>query len=140
MKACLVLGISYAVIALAALYAFGDQITLLFVDRGEVELLRNTRMFLLVNGALFIPLVFVNVMRFLIQGMGFSKFAILAGVCEMFARSFVGFVLVPLFGYIAVCYASPVAWIAADLFLIPAYGYVMRQLRRMFAGRNAGAA
>lgn len=47
----------------------------------------------------------------------------------MIARSFVGFVLVPRFGYIAVCFASPVAWVAADLFLIPAYGYVMKQLR-----------
>lgn len=140
MKACLYLGIVYAVVALGVLYLFGDQIALLFVDRGETELLRNTRMFLLGNGLLFIPLVFVNVMRFLIQGMGFSRFAILAGVCEMIARSFVGFVLVPRFGYIAVCFASPVAWVAADLFLIPAYGYVMKQLRRMFAGRNADLA
>ena len=92
------------------------------------------------NSALYIPLVFVNVVRFMIQGLGFSKFAILAGVCEMVARSFVGFVLVPMFGFIAVCFASPIAWVAADLFLVPAYCHVMKQLRKVFAGRLAQAA
>ena len=58
----------------------------------------------------------------------------------MVARSFVGFVLVPMFGFIAVCFASPIAWVAADLFLIPAYRHVMKQLRKMFAGRMARTA
>ena len=140
MKACLLLGIGYAVAAFFVLYLFGGKIALLFVDTGEAELLANTRLFLLGNSALYIPLVFVNVVRFMIQGLGFSKFAILAGVCEMVARSFVGFVLVPMFGFIAVCFASPIAWVAADLFLIPAYRHVMKQLRKMFAGRMARTA
>ena len=53
----------------------------------------------------------------------------------MAARSFVGFCLVPVFGYLAVCIANPVAWIAADLFLIPAYRYVMKSLNKMFYGK-----
>ena len=57
-------------------------------------------------------------------------FAILAGVCEMIARTVCGFVLVPIFGYIAVCLASPVAWICADAFLIPAYGAVLKDLKK----------
>ena len=140
LRACLLLGIGYAVVAFLVLYLFGGKIALLFVDTGEAELLANTRLFLLGNSALYIPLVFVNVVRFMIQGLGFSRFAILAGVCEMVARSFVGFVLVPMFGFIAVCFASPIAWVAADLFLVPAYCHVMKQLRKVFAGRLASAA
>ena len=75
----------------------------------------------------YIPLVFVNVVRFSIQGMGFSKFAILAGVFEMCARTFAGMCLVPIFGYPAACFASPMAWIAADIFLIPAFRYCLRK-------------
>ena len=59
-----------------------------------------------------------------------------ARIKEMTARSFVGFCLVPVFGYIAVCIASPVAWIAADLFLIPAYRHVMKNLNQLFYGRS----
>ena len=78
----------------------------------------------------------MNTVRFMIQGLGFSRLAILAGVCEMAARTFVGFCLVPVFGYMAVCIANPVAWIAADLFLLPAYRYVMRNLKHLFYGNG----
>lgn len=136
LKAGAVMGCVYAVIAFAVLCIFGQWIALMFVDKGEGEILRNTRLFLIGNSLFYIPLVFVNAVRFMIQGLGYSRLAVIAGVCEMAARSFVGFCLVPVFGYIAVCIASPVAWIAADLFLIPAYRHVMKNLNQLF---TAGA-
>ena len=44
-----------------------------------------------------------------------------AGVFEMLARGIFGVCLVPYFGFDAVCFANPAAWIMADLFLFPAY-------------------
>ena len=44
--------------------------------------------------------------------------------------------LIPAAGYIGVCFASPAAWILADLFLIPAYIYVMKVLNRQKEGAN----
>ena len=70
----------------------------------------------------------MNAVRFLIQGMGFSRFAILAGVFEMVARTLVGVVFVPIFGYSAACLASPAAWIFADCFLIPAFFWCYKKL------------
>ena len=81
------------------------------MDAGETETIRQVSMFLIANSAFYIPLVFVNVVRFTIQGMGYSTFAILAGVFEMAARGLAGLVLVPAFGYIAACFGSPLAWI-----------------------------
>ena len=46
---------------------------------------------------------------------------------EMLARGMMGFLLVPLFGFRAVCFANPLAWIFADLFLIPAFFYVRKK-------------
>lgn len=132
LKNCILLGVGYAVIAFAVLFFFGGTVALLFVDSGQVEILHNTRLFVLANSLFYFPLALVNIVRFMIQGLGYSKFAVLAGVCEMAARSFVGFCLVPVFGYAAVCFASPIAWIAADLFLIPAYRHVIRQLHKLF--------
>ena len=131
-RVCALIGIAYSIVSLAVIYILGGSIGLLFLDPNQTEILELTREFLLGNALLFIPLVYVNVMRFLIQGLGYSKLAILAGVCEMFARSFMGFVMVPLVGYWAVCFASPAAWVAADLFLIPAYLYVMKDLEKLF--------
>lgn len=137
LKACSLLGIGYSVIAFVVLFLFGDSLSALFVDVADPELLRQARLFLIVNAAFYIPLAFVNIVRFLIQGMGFGTFAILAGVCEMVARSLAGIILVPVFGYIGVCFASPLAWIFADLFLFPAYVHVKKKLERMFYKQDA---
>ena len=130
LKSCVILGAVYSVIGFTALYLFSDTVALLFVNADETEILHNTRLFLIGNSLFYFPLALVNIVRFMIQGLGYSKLAILAGVCEMAARSFAGFCLVPVFGYIATCYSNPIAWIAADLFLIPAYFRVMKDLRR----------
>ena len=83
----------------------------------------------MVNSLFFIPLALVNIIRFAIQGLGFGKLAIFAGVAEMVGRSIVGFGFVARFGFVAACLASPIAWILADIFLIPAYAYCIRKLR-----------
>ena len=75
----------------------------------------------------------------MIQGMGFPKFAILAGVFEMIARAAAGFLLVPVLGFTGVCLGSPIAWIMADAFLIPAYFHVSRKLQRKFEPAGAAA-
>ena len=72
--------------------------------------------------AVFYPLLtLVNVVRFMIQGMGFSGLAVIAGALEMVARVFTGIFLVPAFGCTGVMMGSPIAWLFADMFLIPAY-------------------
>lgn len=127
-KSGIFMGSVYSIIALILTYFFSNQIALLFVDQAETAIMADIRMFLIGNGLFYIPLTLVNTIRYLIQGMGFSKFALLAGVFEMVARGVAGFVLVPKFGFIAACLASPLAWIMADLFLVPAYFYCVKKM------------
>ena len=48
----------------------------------------------------------------------------------MIARILVSVFVVPVFGYLAVCFGDPTAWVFADAFLIPAFIYVYRRMRR----------
>ena len=130
LKSCGLLGVGYSVIAFLIAVFFGGPLAQLFVDGGEAEIIANVCAFLLWNTAFYIPLALVNIVRFLIQGMGFPKFAILAGVFEMIARSLAGFGLVPIIGFTGVCLGSPIAWIMADAFLIPAYFHVSKVLQK----------
>ena len=120
----------YSIIAFLVSIFFGKTIALLFVDGNELELLSMVSKQLIITALFYIPLCLVNVVRFTIQGMGYSTFAIFAGICEMIARTICGFILVPIFGFNAVCLASPIAWICADLFLIPGYISVMNKMKR----------
>ena len=131
LKAASILGCAYAVLAFVIMIFFRGALAGFFVGEAEPEVVSNAGLFLLINSAFYIPLAFVNIVRFLIQGMGYSKFAILAGVFEMVARTLVGFAFVPVFGYVAACFASPVAWIFADAFLFPAYFHVLKKTKKM---------
>lgn len=133
MKKGILIGCVYAIAAFLVLFFFGKYFALLFVNQGETDIIHNISMLLICNSAFYIPLALVNIVRFMIQGMGFSAFAVIAGVFEMFARAAFGFLLVPLFGFTAACFASPVAWILADVFLIPAYFYVKKKLDVKFS-------
>lgn len=123
------IGSIYAVLICILLILFGGEIPKIFIDGKEREVLAMTKQFLVANSLFFIPLVFVNCWRFTIQGMGFSGFAMLAGVSEMIARSLVAFIFIPIFGYIAACYASPLAWLFADIFLVPAFYSCLKKLK-----------
>lgn len=133
LKAATVLGFIYSLIALAVLYFFGEPLNLLFVSASETEVIANSQQFLLANALFYFPLALVNIVRFLIQGMGFSGFAMIAGLCEMVARTLVGLVFVPILGFTAACFASPAAWIFADAFLIPAFFYTRNRLKKQMS-------
>lgn len=132
LRDCLIIGFSYAILSFGILYLWGGRLTGLFVTDPTREMLETSRIFLLCNSAAYILLAMVNIFRFLIQGLGFSRLAILAGVAEMIARTLAGMILVPWLGVLGAALASPLAWFLADAFLIPAYIHVMKKLRRMF--------
>ncbi len=133
LKSAILLGFIYSIIAFLIVYFLGDYLFLLFLDASEVTIIADAKMFLLRSVMFYVFLTLVNTVRFMIQGMGYSNLAILAGVMEMIARSLVAFLAVPAFGFNGACFASPVAWVAADLFLIPAFFYCYKQLERKFS-------
>lgn len=115
----------------AVLFVFvlltGKQLSLLFLDTADAQVVAYSYRFLVFTAAGYCLLVLVNTVRFTIQGMGFSVFAITSGVLEMIARSLAGLVVVPLIGYTGICLAHPMAWIFADAFLIPAFFYCKKK-------------
>ena len=126
-----ILGIIYSIIAFLILYFLGRQLTGLFIEAGvtnRAEVMEYGWIYLSINSAFYILLAFVNIVRFLIQGMGFSGLAVLAGVMEMIGRAAVAFIAVPIFGYPGACFASPFAWILADIFLFAAYFHCRKKV------------
>ena len=136
LKSCTLLGLLYSLIAVGVVFTLGHVLLLLFLDAGETVILANAYTFIRVNVLFYFPLALVNIVRFLIQGMGFSKLAVFAGAFEMLARGLAGFVLVPAFGFPAVCFANPLAWIFADIFLIPAYFLVKKKMAVILGKRR----
>ena len=127
-RSAMIIGSIYSVLSLVALYFTTDYIALLFVNASETTIIALTRQFILASACFYIPLIGVNVVRFCIQGMGFSVFAISAGILEMIGRAFAAIILIPSIGFMGACLASPIAWIAADAFLFPAFIHCAKKL------------
>ncbi|MDD6638568.1 MAG: MATE family efflux transporter [Lachnospiraceae bacterium] len=133
LRSAVILGAIYSAVIFVVVYFFGENMIQIFLSPTEenaATVLAWAKEFLVINAAFYFPLALVNIVRFLIQGMGFSGFAVFAGVFEMVARTIVGLFLVPVFGFIAACFASPLAWIFADAFLIPAFFFCRKRLRK----------
>ena len=127
-RSAMIIGSVYSALSLIALYFTTDYIALLFVNASETTIIALTRQFILASACFYIPLTGVNVVRICIQGMGFSVFAISAGILEMIGRAFAAIILIPSIGFMGACLASPIAWIAADAFLFPAFIHCAKKL------------
>lgn len=127
--ACVLLGLIYSAAAFLFLLVAGNNLAMIFLDEESKHLIPLVKQFLTVLSAFYFPLALVNIVRFFIQGMGFSPTATVAGFLEMIGRWFIAH-MVTLYGFTAACFASPAAWILADAFLIPAYFICKRRLLR----------
>lgn len=128
-KAASLMMIVYVAAVAIILWGFSEKFVLLFVDPSETEIIADAALFLHISVSFFPVLGLLCILRYSIQGAGYTKLAMFSGVSEMIARILVSVVAVPLWGFWAVCFGDPTAWVFADAFLIPAFIYVYRRLR-----------
>ncbi|WP_106831038.1 MATE family efflux transporter [Parabacteroides pacaensis] len=123
--------IIYAALTCVVLMVSAKYLALLFVDASETEILKDTVLFLHISCSFFPVIGVLCILRYTIQGAGYTNLAMLSGVSEMIARTLISFYAVPAFGFLAVCFGDPAAWVAADLFLIPAFLYVYKRIKKV---------
>lgn len=135
LKSAVLLGFIYSVLAFIVCFFLGKNLIQIFVESDDAaikaQVIDQGNLNLVIALAFYPLLTLVNTVRFTIQGMGFSGFAVFAGVAEMFARALVGVLLVPIFGFTGACFAGPAAWLFADAFLIPAYCSCYKKLQKI---------
>jgi len=120
----------YFLFTLVIIFPLADNMMALFVGPSEQGIIQNAAMFLRIDNVFYPILGILVILRYSIQGLGYSNMAMMSGVMEMIARVGVSLWLIPAFGFIAVCYGDPIAWAAADLFLVPAIFYLYGKLKK----------
>jgi len=119
----------YAVIALGFVKLWGAPLISLFITGAQAEIVSKALQYLDMVVLFFIPLLTIFVLRNALQGLGFSRIAMFAGLFELVGRAFVAFMLVKPYGFSGAIMANPAAWIMADVLLIPAYLSAVRRLQ-----------
>lgn len=125
-----VVALVYSAIGFTVARFLGPYISLAFIDRGETEVIALAQQYIDMGSYFYPILAVLFVLRNSIQGVGYSITAMTTGVFELAARGVMGYGFVNRLGYDAACVANPVAWIAADLFLVPSYLFIMRKVKK----------
>lgn len=121
------MGIAYAVVTGAVIIFAGKYLTVLFISENLGQIMAYADIYLKCVGISFIPLVFVNVYRNGIQGMGYGFLPMLAGIAELIGRSGAALAASHFGSYAGICLASPAAWVLAGTLLIVMYFWIMKR-------------
>lgn len=132
-KDAIVIMLVYFVLTVLIIYPFADEMMMLFVKSGEQEVIDNAAMFMRIANYFYPALGLLTIFRYSIQGLGYSNLSMMSGVMEMIARCGVSLWLVPALAFKGVCLGDPVAWVFADIFLIPAFLWLYHHLKRTVA-------
>ena len=129
-RAAIKMMVVYFVFTFLLIYPFADEMMMLFVDKGEAEVVTYAAEFMRIACYFYPCLGLLTIFRYSIQGLGYSNLSMMSGVMEMIARCGVSLWLVPAFMWTGVCYGDPVAWVMADMFLLPAFWWLFKHLKK----------
>lgn len=134
MNCSFAVGLTYSVISIVLIWFLSGPLCLLFVDAKETQVIEQAVYFIRINSFFYPVLALLFIIRSSLQGLGYSFLPMLAGACELAARTAVALVLIAPFGFNAACFASPIAWAAATTLLIVVYVVKMKELKRKMEG------
>lgn len=120
-KQILLLDLLVSVAMSLILYFAAEPVIALFGNNMTGEIMVAAKRYILAIAQCYSLVAILFVMRNSLQGMGFTYANSIAGIGELFGRLSVAFVLTPLLGFDAICYAGPAAWLLADIPLIIIY-------------------
>lgn len=123
-------GLIYSLAAFIVIWVFSAPLCRLFVDARETQVINHAVYFIRISACFYPILSVLFITRSSLQGLGYSLLTMLAGACELIARIVVSIGFVSTFGFNAVCYATPMAWVAAVSLLVIVYAVKMHGLRK----------
>lgn len=130
-RAGLVISMVTSVIITVMMFVFGRWILGCFIaadaESGELALDVAFR-FLKIMSA-FLPVLYVlHITRSCIQGMGNTVIPMMSGIAEFVMRTGASLVMPMLLGENGILFAEVIAWLGADLILIPGYFWEKREI------------
>ncbi|WP_318743303.1 MATE family efflux transporter [Treponema sp.] len=123
-----VIGVAFGFCLGFLFWYFGEYFIMLFIHREETDVIMYAKRYLVTLGMFYWVIGILNIWRPSVQSIGYSGKAMFAGFFELAARSLVTFIFVPVYGYSAICFADPTAWIFSVSFIVPV---MVRALKRM---------
>lgn len=114
-KKIFLLDVSVSVIMSLVLIFAGPHGVKVFMTEQNPDMLFAAKNYLFATGISYSLVSLLFVLRNTLQGLGFTLANTIAGIGELVGRISIALILTPLLGFKAICFASPTAWLMADI-------------------------
>ena len=133
MRSAIIVAVITSLMIASVMFLFGGDIVSAFISGTPEEILEATRVayVYLMFMSVFLPVLYIlHVTRSAIQGMGDTVLPMVSGIAEFIMRTG-GVLLLPvLIGENGIFLAEVLAWVGADIILIPSYFITMAKIKR----------
>ncbi len=124
------LDLCVSVVMSIILYTIGEPMVSLFMTDFDPDIMFAAKRYILAISQCYSLVAVLFVMRNTLQGLGFTYANFVAGIGELVGRLAIAFVFTSAFGFDAVCYAGPAAWLMADIPLIIIYFFKKKRFSK----------
>lgn len=124
------LTIALAIISGFILFTFSYPISNLFINEADSEVLISSVTYIKTISIFYIFLAIIFVYRSACQGLGSGLLPLICGFQEILFRVIAIIIFVPMFGYLGICLASPIAWIATGLMSYVFYKSLLKVIEK----------
>jgi putative MATE family efflux protein len=127
----LIFGGIYSVFAAVSLYFLNEPFSRLFLgDKATPEILGYLHEFFMLSIPFYPFLAALFVLRAIAQGLGYGLSTLCAGALELASRVIVVVFFAATYGFTAICYANPTAWISASLVMAVVCLVISKRVRK----------
>jgi putative MATE family efflux protein len=127
---CSFMACAYSIFMGLVFLFFGGTFSRVFLGGESREALSMSHAFLIINSSSYLLLSMLFIFRQSLQGLGDSLTPTIAGIMELFMRTFAAIFLGKYFGFNGISFASPLAWAGALIPLSIAVFLTMKKLNR----------
>lgn len=138
-KKIFIADIIVSVIMSLTLYLIGLPTVSLFMTEPNAEIMAAAKQYIIATAECYSLVAILFVLRNTLQGLGFTYSNTIAGAGELIGRLAIAFVLTPVLGFNAVCYAAPAAWLLADIPLAVIYLKKHKKFKNLAAKQKTGS-
>lgn len=108
-------------------FILGKDMARLFLNTPDENVLNQAVMYIQTTTLFYFFLGHIFIFRQALQGMGYAVIPLVSGIIELIMRWFTAFSLAAYLGYKGICFAGPIAWTSAAIFVFICYIIVIKR-------------
>ena len=125
---CSMISLTISIIMAIIIFTLGENLVEIFTKERNETVIETAKQYLNISVLFYFFLSQIFVYRNALQGIGKPFIPLISSIVELGMRSFAAIILAQHFGFLGVCYASPIAWIGGAMVVSIGYYMIIRKI------------